>query len=86
MGGEEEHKMTVAELVPHDHTSTFWVSSVRAGGTGNYWNVLQSASNWDSGGAGGPFTTVGQASGNTGQGQPFNVMMPWVALAYCQKS
>jgi len=85
-GGEEKHTMTVAELVPHEHTSTYWVSQVRAGDTGNYWNVLQGASNWDSGGAGGPFTTWTPESSSTGQGQPFNVMMPWVALTYCQKS
>jgi hypothetical protein len=76
-GGEESHTMTLNELVPHAVTWTIGVSD--KGGRGNGYAF--------SDGAGGS-TILGwwsKTSDVVGEGQPFNIMMPWVSLIYCQK-
>lgn len=73
--GEEQHTMTVNELVPHTHGEM--ISNVN-GYTGT-----------DGESSGDGFlgaTHIGYATGSAGGGQPFNNMQPSLALLYCQKS
>lgn len=76
-GGEEQHTMTINELVPHSISFSFGASD--KGGSGNGYAYSDNA------GGSTVKATYGKTSNSVGGGQPFNVMMPYYALLYCMK-
>ena len=77
-GGEESHSMSVNELVPHQVTMNFGAS--QKGGSGNGYAYSDNA------GGSSVRATYVKTSNTVGNGQPFNVMMPYFTLLYCQKN
>jgi hypothetical protein len=76
-GGEETHQLQITELPKFQVTFTFGASD--KGGRGNGFAYSD-----DAGGA--SVRAVYNKTSNTiGNGQPFNLMMPYVALLYCMK-
>jgi hypothetical protein len=76
-GGEEQHTMAVAELVPHYLSITFGASNI--GGHGGGYGFTDGA------GGAGIAANYTENTNSIGSGQPFNVMAPWYALLYCVK-
>lgn len=74
-GGEETHVQTLNELPSHSHYFGTYCSNE---GTSHGFEAPTSYYPWVSCG--------GQWVSSSGLGQAFNVMMPWVALTYCQKT
>lgn len=70
-GGEEAHKLTVAELPAHVHSVQGFSGVDRGGGGGKGGNGL--------------FGANPTASGNAGGDQPHNTLPPFLVLTYCEK-
>jgi hypothetical protein len=77
-GGEEQHKLSVAELPAHTHT--FAIFSAVGGFTQSDPNLKPQG-----GSLGGAVVGTSQPTDPTGGGTAFNNMQPWLALLYCQK-
>ncbi len=77
-GGEERHAMQVSEIAPHQVTMYFGAS--QKGGSGNGYAYSDNA------GGSTVRATYAKQSDWVGGGQPFNVMMPYFTLLYCQKN
>jgi hypothetical protein len=77
--GQEQHKLTVAELPAHTHTFALF------GAVGNF---AQSDTNLKAQGGSLVQTNIGssQPTDPTGGGAAFDNMQPWLALLYCQKN
>lgn len=73
IGGEEKHSQTSNELVPHNHafTNTYGVQYTKDG-----WGDTQSSTDEIS---------RAEWTANTGGGQPFNIMQPYMTLRYIIK-
>jgi microcystin-dependent protein len=74
--GEEQHTMTISELVPHTHNETIASANGFAGADGEP----------SGGGYLGAAHSNGFATASTGGGAPFNNLQPSLALLYCQKN
>jgi microcystin-dependent protein len=98
-GGEDAHKMTTAELASHNHQGkalsagdhshgyTDWTDNssrdgfVNTDGSDIYKKATETKKTTLSAGA----HTHALQVNNTGEGQPFNVMQPWMALNFILK-
>ena len=82
-GGQASTTLTVSEMPAHTH-AMMGTSSAAAGNTpsNNLFGTFASGGIYDNNGS--PDLTMNaSAVGNTGGGQPFDNMMPYVALRYC---
>lgn len=70
-GGEETHKLTVAEMPTHRHNVSYYADS------GSYSDVMRSAGNGKS--------TKAFSSSSVGDGYPHNNMPPYYVLCYIMK-
>lgn len=76
VGGEENHTMTIEELVSHNHTvDRCWGGSSVEDLYGKIQAGYSDASYWNNG-----------VTSNTGNGKPFNVMQPYVTTNYIIKA
>lgn len=70
-GGEERKTLTIQELPPHTHAA-----NVSTGGYSfehHKWNDRLPGERWK------------QETGSTGDGKPFDIMPPFIALTFCKK-
>lgn len=78
-GGSESHKLTLAELPPHNHHNGAYKYLLRKTGQGTYSGASDNTRNE-------PNLYTAAALKPAGNGKPHNNMPPFVALYYCQKN